>query len=117
MPDEFRPLRRRTSCAAAAPWLAAVASGEGGTPRRLRAHIATCLSCQAEVARYRRLRRHLRSLRFDAVDPDPSLYVEVLAAVDGMVTADHGGHVVLRTVAYVGGISVATAAGAAGLGG
>jgi anti-sigma factor RsiW len=115
MPDESRSLRRRAGCDDAGPWLAAVASGEDGTPRRLGAHIATCLRCQAEVAHYRRLRRNLRSLRFDEVDPDPSLYAEVLAALDGAAVARQGAHMVLRTAAYVGGISVATAAGAAGV--
>lgn len=54
-----------------------------GTPltARARRHVESCLRCQVEVARYRRLRRGLRSLRTELLDPSPGLVADVLAGV------------------------------------
>lgn len=79
-----------------------------------RRHVETCLRCQAELARYRKLVRTLRTLRSEVFDPGPGFVAEVLAALD-----DAGERHLLRSllsghrVAYVGGLAVATA-GAAG---
>ncbi|HWH35909.1 MAG TPA: hypothetical protein VNT56_11400 [Acidimicrobiales bacterium] len=81
---------------------------------RGRRHVETCLRCQAELARYRKLVRTLRSLRSEVFDPGPGFVADVLAALD-----DAGDRHLLRSllsghrVAYVGGLAVATA-GAAG---
>ena len=45
-------------------------------------HIETCLRCQAELARYRRLLRTLALLRTRYVEPTPGLLGETLAALD-----------------------------------
>jgi hypothetical protein len=80
--------------------------------RRVRSHVAVCLRCQAEVARYRRLRRNLRALRDQPIDPGPALSAEILAALDAGWAAPRASRIALRSLACVGGISVATAAGA-----
>jgi anti-sigma factor RsiW len=79
-------------------------------------HIESCLRCQAELARYRRLLRTLHQLRSRFVEPAPGLLGETLAALDlaerrAMRSLLHG-----RRLAYagaIGGTAVATAATAA----
>ena len=81
---------------------------------RWRRHVETCLRCQAELARYRKLARALHTLRTEMFDPGPGLVSEVIASLE-----DAGERHLLRSLlsgnkaAYVGGIAVATA-GAAG---
>ncbi|MDP8986956.1 MAG: hypothetical protein M3N11_01200 [Actinomycetota bacterium] len=81
---------------------------------RARRHVETCLRCQAELARYRKLVRALRALRSDLLEPGPGLVADVMACLE-----DAGERHALRSlltghkVAYVGGLAVATA-GAAG---
>ena len=54
-------------------------STDGAPPAgRLRIHVAQCLSCQAELARYNRLRRQLGSLA-EVVEPAPA---PLIAAVE-----------------------------------
>jgi hypothetical protein len=79
-----------------------------------RAHVETCLRCQAEAVQYRRLRRGLRGLRADLVEPGPAMLSELLVAVtEGAERRVVRARINGRRVAYVGGI----AATAAGLGG
>ena len=81
---------------------------------RARRHVETCLRCQAELARYRKLVRALRALRGDLLQPEAGLVADVMACLE-----DAGERHALRSllsghkVAYVGGLAVATA-GAAG---
>ncbi|MBW3574029.1 MAG: hypothetical protein KY450_04060 [Actinobacteria bacterium] len=88
--------------------------GEGRDDRRARHHIETCLRCQAEAARYRKLVRALQALRSDVFDPGPGLVADVMAALE-----EAGERHLLRSllsghkVVYVSGLAVATA-GAAG---
>ena len=74
------------------------------------AHLASCLRCQAEVARERRLRRSLAGLADLVVLPPDDLLEQVYGALDGL----DGRHVLHRRVAWVGGIAAATAAAAGG---
>jgi len=80
-------------------------------------HIETCLRCQAELARYRRLLRTLASLRTRYAEPTPGLLGETLAALTD--AAEDGARRTLlsgRRLAYagaIGGTAVATAATAA----
>ena len=80
---------------------------------RGRRHVETCLRCQAELARYRKLVRTLRALRTEVFDPGPGFVADILASLE-----DAGERHLLRSllsghrVVYVGGL-VATA-GAAG---
>ena len=51
-------------------------------------HIETCLRCQAELARYRRLLRTLSMLRTRYAEPTPGLLGETLAVITE--AAEHG---------------------------
>lgn len=110
---------RPAECRQAAPRLPALAAEEVGVDERIAVHVAQCLRCQAEVVVYRRILRHLRSLRQDEMSSPPGAIAEVLDAL-ARARADLEGpsastNRVLR-VAYVGGLTVATAAaGAAGV--
>lgn len=54
---------------------------------RLEGHIATCLSCQAEMARYGKLRRRLASLADVVVDAPAPLVSAVGRAISSGETA------------------------------
>lgn len=92
------------------------ASADGVTVEDLRGrrHVESCLRCQAELARYRKLLRTLRTLRADVFDPGPGFVSDVLSSLE-----DAGERHLLRSllsghkVAYVGGLALASA-GAAG---
>jgi len=78
-------------------------------------HIETCLRCQAEVARYRRMLRGLQLLRTRYLEPTPGLLAQTLAALE-----EAGERQAMRSIlsgrrlAYVGAIGgAAVAAGAA----
>ena len=78
-------------------------------------HVETCLRCQAELARYRRLLRTLSMLRSRYAEPTPGLLGDTLAAITD--AAESGARRTLlsgRRIAYVGAIGgTAVAAGAA----
>ena len=84
-------------------------------PPDVQQHVETCLRCQAELARYRRLLRALQLLRTRYLEPAPGLLAQTLAsleeageqrAVRSIVTG--------RRLAYAGAIGgAAVAAGAA----
>ena len=50
-----------------------------GNPDLDDAHIASCLRCQAEAVRYRRLLRHLAELRTETV-PAPAAFTTLVAS-------------------------------------
>ncbi len=82
------------------------------------AHVESCLRCQAEVARYRKLLRAMTLLRTRYLEPSPSALVQTLAALEadlerGVARATLSG----RRLAYAGAIggTVATAATVAAL--
>jgi hypothetical protein len=45
-------------------------------------HIETCLRCQAELARYRKMLRGLHLLRTRYLEPAPGLLAQTLAAIE-----------------------------------
>jgi anti-sigma factor RsiW len=45
-------------------------------------HIESCLRCQAELARYRRMLRGLQLLRTRYLEPAPGLLAQTLAAIE-----------------------------------
>ncbi|HEV3450947.1 MAG TPA: hypothetical protein VG869_07060 [Acidimicrobiia bacterium] len=45
-------------------------------------HIESCLRCQAELARYRRMLRSLQLLRTQFLEPAPGLLTATLAAIE-----------------------------------
>ncbi len=83
---------------------------ETATPE-VRAHVETCLRCQAELVQYRRLLKSLHSLRTEVLEPAPGALAGILANLEAA-----GERSAIRSImtgkkaAYVGGISLATAA-------
>ena len=111
-------IRLRTGdCGGAADAIAQIAAGDEDIDPEASTHIAECLRCQAEVAAYRRILRHLRALRHDVAAPPAGGLAAVLAALEAAAVEQHaGGTTWAVRAAYVGGITVATAAaGAAGV--
>jgi anti-sigma factor RsiW len=79
------------------------------------AHVETCLACQAELARYRRLMRLLRQLAAAEVEPPPSVVADVLSAVGSAAQRRMIRSVLTgRSLAYAGAV-VAAGGAAAGL--
>jgi hypothetical protein len=81
-------------------------------------HVESCLRCQAELARYRKMLRGLQLLRTQFLEPAPGLVGQTLAAL-GEVSEQHAIRSLLnkRRVAYAGAIGGAlAAAGAAAAG-
>jgi anti-sigma factor RsiW len=78
-------------------------------------HIETCLRCQAELARYRKMLRGLHLLRTRYLEPAPGLLAQTLAAIEEAGEREarravHNG----RRLAYAGAIGgAAVAAGTA----
>jgi hypothetical protein len=101
-------------CEEIADQLAASADLRELGDRRARKHVETCLRCQAELARYRRLLRTLALLRTRYAEPTPGLLGETLAALTD--AAEEGARRTLlsgRRLAYAGAIGgTAVAAGA-----
>jgi anti-sigma factor RsiW len=92
-----------------------------GTPVDLamQTHIESCLRCQAELARYRRMLRALQQLRTRFLEPSPTLLAQTLAALE-----EAGERQAVRSLlsgrrlAYagaIGGAALATAGTAAAL--
>src|SRR4051794_41056290 len=61
--------------------LPGLVDGEHSADPEAALHIETCLRCQAELARYRRLLRTLALLRTRYAEPTPGLLGETLAAL------------------------------------
>lgn len=74
-------------------------------------HIESCLRCQAELARYRRMLRGLRALRTFRLDPPPGSIERTLAALDDELERA-GVRLILsgRRLAYAGAIGGTVAA-------
>jgi hypothetical protein len=102
-----RPSRCREVSAA----LPAVLDGEA-IDSRLAGHLEGCLACQAELAHYRKLGRTLKGLHDVVTDPGPAFLMEVLAGLTGPGGQEPGGALGWRRTACLGGVAVATAAGA-----
>jgi len=96
-------------CDDVAPLLAGVVDGSTVLDVRSSGHVSSCLRCQAELARYRRLLRGLRQLRDEPV----AMPADLLASVYARLDESNAGAPWARRVAYAGALA-ATAAGAAG---
>jgi anti-sigma factor RsiW len=78
-------------------------------------HIESCLRCQAELARYRKMLRGLQLLRTRYLEPSPGLLAQTLASLEE-AGERHAVRSILsgRRLAYAGAIGgAAVAAGAA----
>jgi hypothetical protein len=78
-------------------------------------HIETCLRCQAELARYRRMLRGLQLLRTRYLEPAPGMLAQTLAALEAAGEREARRAILNgRRLAYVGAIGgAAVAAGTA----
>jgi hypothetical protein len=70
------------------------------------AHVAECLRCQAEVARYRRLARTMRAMATAPPAAPAGLDLEILVALD-LVDSRRSRRLPARAAATVGGIAAA----------
>jgi len=103
------------TCRRVAESLPRIVDGAEVADLDVRRHVDVCLRCQAELVQYRKVLRALHQLRTEVLQPAPGLLPDILASLEaaGERTAMH--HLLTgRRAAYVGGIAVATAAGAAG---
>jgi anti-sigma factor ChrR (cupin superfamily) len=111
-------VRLRTGeCREAVDAIAQIAAEEPDVDEKAAAHVTQCLRCQAEVAAYRRIVRHLRAMRHEGISPPVGSLAAVLAVLEAAAVEQNVASTtwVVRA-AYVGGITVATAAaGAAGV--
>jgi hypothetical protein len=112
---EIVPLRT-AACRDAEAAIVAVAAGEGEADPAATAHVAVCLRCQAEVAAYRRVMAVMHTMRADR-RPLPAgalaAAIETVHAepLDGGREGGEGVPPWAVRVAYVGGITAASAAG------
>ena len=77
-------------------------------------HVESCLRCQAELARYRRMLRGLQLLRTQYLEPAPGVLSQTLAAI-GEASEQRAIRSLLsgRRMAYVGAVGGALAAATA----
>lgn len=113
MPSLIELVRRRSSdCDAVTGMLPAFVAGEVELGGDAAGHVATCLRCQADVVRYRRMLRTLHALREDTEDPPPGVLAGILSRLDGGGHRDGqvlGGWAVVLGLAVVAGASGAAA--------
>ncbi|MDQ6840156.1 MAG: hypothetical protein M3137_17950 [Actinomycetota bacterium] len=108
--------RRRADCVVSSEWLPALAAGDVEPCPRIERHVTTCLRCQADLARYRRLRRTLRGWSEVGVEPGPEVLPAILASLERAGTRRRSVPAVTgRRTVYAGGMAVATAGAAAGV--
>ena len=62
--------------------LPAVVDGDATVDLFMQRHIESCLRCQAELARYRKMLRGLQLLRTRYLEPAPGLFAQTLAAIE-----------------------------------
>ncbi len=108
-------------CEAIAELLPGAVDGSRAVDRRTVRHVASCLQCQAELARYHGLLRRLHQLRSYRPDLPAGLIADVLDALDATVTRQtvrsvlagrrlaYGGRAALGTLAI--GVTVAMVIG------
>jgi len=70
------------SCAEVALALPSILDGASAAEEVVVEHVGTCLRCQCELARYRKLLRLLNQLRAHRVEPPPGAVADVLLALE-----------------------------------
>ena len=95
--------------------LSAAADGSALLGADERAHVETCLRCQAELVQYRRILKAMRTMRTEVLEPAPGLLADILAGVSAKgerraISSLISGH----KTAYIGGLAAAVTAGATG---
>jgi hypothetical protein len=99
-------------CDAVAAALPGLIDGTGRLDRTGRRHIEGCLRCQADLARYHKLRRTMRSLAAQELAPPAGLLESLLAAIEDADGVSRRRALAGRRATYVGGIAATAAAGA-----
>jgi hypothetical protein len=103
------------TCAEVAAALPLILDGASEAPPATIAHVQTCLACQAELARYRKVVRLLHQLRTTEVVPPPGFAAEVLSSLEAAASREVVRSLLTgRRVAYAGAVGGAALA-AAGL--
>lgn len=80
-----------------------------------RGHVEGCLRCQADLARYRRIRRAMAAMRAEPVPVDPSALSGVLERLEFAAERREHHRTVGRRAASFVGLAAATAAGVGGV--
>ena len=93
----------------------ALARGESDGGRRVRRHVASCLRCQAEIARERRLQRQLKSLRQEQRTPR-GLLERILATIEDAAPPQTPRSAPARTAGVVAGAGALAGVIVVGLG-
>ena len=88
--------------------------GESPVALPVQRHVESCLRCQAELARYRRMLRGLHILRRQYLEPAPGVLTQTLAAI-GEASERRAIRSLLsgKRLAYVGAVGGALAAAGA----
>lgn len=102
---------RALRCEEASKHLPRVIDGVDMLPPEVAAHVESCLRCQVESIRYRKVARTMRQMRGQLASPNPDLAGDILSWVE----AGGAGRSRVRLAVYVAAAATAaTAAGAAG---
>jgi anti-sigma factor RsiW len=105
-----RPRRRPSPVTCSEVSLALPRILDDGLPAAapLVSHVESCLACQAELARYRRLIRLLRQLAATEVEPPPGVVADILSAVGNVAQRRMIRSVLTgRRLAYAGAVGAA----------
>jgi hypothetical protein len=101
-------------CDEVARRLPAVVEGNVPVDLWMQRHIESCLRCQAELARYRKMLRGLQLLRTRYLEPAPGLLAATLAAIEVAGERQAVRSILTgRRIAYVGAIGGAALAASA----
>jgi hypothetical protein len=101
-------------CEEIALLLPAAVDGDAPVALPVQRHVESCLRCQAELARYRRMLRGLQLMRTQFLEPAPGLVAQTLAVI-GEASEQRAIHSLLtgKRLAYAGAIGGAVAAAGA----
>jgi hypothetical protein len=101
-------------CEDVARVLPAAVDGSAALDLSMQRHVESCLRCQAELARYRKMLRGLQLLRTRYLEPAPGLVAATLAAIEAAGERKAVRSAITgRRIAYVGAIGGAAIAASA----
>jgi hypothetical protein len=101
-------------CEDVARVLPAAVDGGAALDLSMQRHVESCLRCQAELARYRKMLRGLQLLRTRYLEPAPGLVAATLAAIEAAGERQAVRSAITgKRIAYVGAIGGAAIAASA----